>query len=720
MTDKSSIKTIRREKFLIEGLACAGCAAKIEAGIKRLDGVTAAELNLATGFVYVTGENLSGMEKKIQEIADRIEPGLKIKKEFTDTGNNREIAVSQETTGGKERKLRIINFLGLITFISALVLFEYPLLDKGYPLYLEYLIYGASFLMIGGSVIQTAIRNSLRGYLFDENFLMTIATLGAFAIKEFPEGVAVMLFYRIGELLQNRAVAHSRSSIKELMNIKPEFANLKKENELIKVPPISVEVGEEIIVRPGERIPLDGIVIKGKARLDTSSLTGESLPRRVSEGDEVQNGVINLDGLLTIRVTRKFNNSTVSRILELVENATSRKAPTEQFITRFARYYTPVIVFIALVIAFFPPLFIQEASFNGWIYRALIFLVVSCPCALVISIPLGFFGGIGRASRQGILVKGGNYLEALNHLEKIVFDKTGTITKGVLAVTGIVGYQGYDKEEVLEYAAYAEAHSNHPVARAICSAYGKKIPVEQITDYQEIPGRGIQACINNQVVLVGNDNLLKENGVEFEPALLQDTVIYVSVGGNYAGYLTINDEVKSDTARTVQELKRMGFKDLTILSGDREETVLKVSREAGFDNYYAGLLPDEKVARVESLLAATSERGKLAFIGDGINDAPVLARSDIGIAMGGLGSDAAIEAADIVILTDEPSRLITAIQTARITRRIVWQNIIMAFGVKGVVLSLGLFGMATMWEAVFADVGVALLAVLNSLRIIRE
>lgn len=547
---------------------------------------------------------------------------------------------------------------------------------------------------------------------------MSIATIGAFAIGEYPEGVAVMLFYQIGEFFQDLAVNRSRKSIAALMDIRPDYANLKVGNDVKKVDPEDVLVGDYIIVRPGERVPLDGVVVEGKSMVDTSALTGESVPREVEVDGSVLGGFINKNGLLTIKVTKEFGESTVSKILELVQNASSKKAPTENFITKFSRYYTPVVVFAALALAVIPPLVIEGATFSEWVYRALVFLVISCPCALVVSIPLGFFGGIGGASKNGVLIKGGNYLEALNNVDIVVFDKTGTLTKGVFKVTEINAEKGISKEELLEYAAFAESYSNHPIAISILNAYGKEINKEEIENYNEISGHGIKVKVRDSEILAGNAKLMDKEKIAYAPVETIGTVVYVAINGNFAGSIVISDEIKKDAQKAIRELKAIGVKKTVMLTGDNKQVGTKVANELGLDEVHAELLPDQKVEKVELLDKQKSPKGKLIFVGDGINDAPVLARADIGVAMGGLGSDAAIEAADVVLMTDEPMKLVSAIKIAKITRRIVWQNIIFSFGVKAIVLILGAGGLATMWEAVFADVGVALIAIFNAMRIL--
>ena len=603
----------------------------------------------------------------------------------------------------------------LLQFGSAAVLYGIAMLFK-IPGWAEITLFFISYLIAGGEVLLKAGRNIFRGDIFDENFLMGIATIGAFAIGEFPEGVAVMLFYQIGELFQGIAVNRSRKSITDLMDIRPDYANLKTGGEIRIVSPEEVRIGDILIVKPGEKVPLDGKVIEGFSMVDTSALTGESVPREVGTEDLVLGGFINKNGLLTIEVIREFEESTVSKILDLVQNASSRKAPTENFITKFARKYTPGVTIAALLLAVIPPLVIPGATFSEWIYRALVFLVISCPCALVVSIPLGFFGGIGGASRHGVLVKGSNYLEALNYVDTVVFDKTGTLTKGVFNVTQISPAGNLSKEEVLRYAAYAESFSNHPIAVSILKAYNEDVDKNEIENYEELSGLGIRITLKGKTVLAGNAKLMEQHRITCETASAPGTVVYVAVDNEYAGSILISDEIKEDSAEALKALKNMGIQKLVMLTGDSKATGEKIGAQLGMDEVHAELLPDEKVHNLEMLDKQKKSKGKLVFVGDGINDAPVLARADIGVAMGGLGSDAAIEAADVVLMTDEPGKLVTAIKIAKKTHSIVWQNIGFALAIKIVVLILGAGGLATMWEAVFADVGVALIAVLNAMR----
>ncbi len=578
-------------------------------------------------------------------------------------------------------------------------------------------VYLICYAVIGWDIVWKAITNILHGQVFDENFLMTIATVGALILGEHSEGVAVMLFYQVGEWFQSYAVSKSRRSITSLMDIRPDYANIEKDGKLIQVDPEDVQIGDTIIVKPGERVPLDGKIIKGSSTLDTSALTGESMPREVEAGMEVISGCINQTGILTIQTTKEFGESTVAKILDLVENASDKKGRMENFITRFARYYTPVVVFAALALAVLPPLVTGQA-FSIWIYRALTFLVISCPCALVISIPLSFFGGIGGASKIGVLVKGSNYLEALAYTETVVFDKTGTLTKGSFAVTEIQA-NGMTDEELLELAAYAEDYSNHPISLSIQKAYGKKIDNSRITDVQEIAGHGVQAVIDGMTVLAGNAKLMEREHIPYTASNAIGTVVYVAFDGRYAGCIVIADEIKADAPAAIKTLKAAGIRQTVMLTGDADAVGQDVARRLGLDRAYTELLPADKVDRVEELLAQKSDKGMLAFVGDGINDAPVLARADVGIAMGALGSDAAIEAADVVLMTDEPSKIAAIMQIARKTIRISNENIVFALGVKFLVLILGAVGRANMWAAVFADVGVSVIAILNAIRAMR-
>lgn len=610
----------------------------------------------------------------------------------------------------KKDLIKII-IASILFFVALLIPFPYKWINNG--------IFIISYLIVGLEVVIEAIENIFKGEIFDENFLMAIATIGAFAVGEFPEAATVMILYQIGELFQSYAVDKSRKSISSLMDIRPDYANVKRENEVLKVSPEEVKIGELIVVKPGEKIPLDGIIEEGKSMLDTSSLTGESMPQDVNVGDNVLSGCINKSGLLTIKVTKEFGESTVSKILDLVENASSKKSKSENFITKFAKYYTPAVVIIAVILAVVPPIIIKDAIFTDWLYRALTFLVVSCPCALVISIPLGFFGGIGGASKKGILVKGSNYLEALARTEIVVFDKTGTLTEGIFEVQKIEAID-IEKEELLELAAYAENHSNHPISLSVKEAYKNKINMQKITETEEIAGLGVKAIIDGKQVLVGNDKLMEQAKINYEKSTDIGTILYVAIDNKFAGYIVIADKIKNDSKKTIEILKENNIKKTVMLTGDKKQVGEHVADILGLDEVYTELLPDGKVKKVEELLKQKSEKGKLVFVGDGINDAPVLALADIGIAMGGLGSDAAIEAADVVIMTDEPSKIGNAIQISKKTMRIVCENIIFSLVVKIAVLILSACGLSTMWEAVFADVGVSIIAILNSLRALRN
>lgn len=581
--------------------------------------------------------------------------------------------------------------------------------------WLQLALFIISYIIVGGDVVKRAVKNIFKGQVFDENFLMSIATIGAFFIGEYPEGVAVMLFYQVGELFQSYAVGKTRKSIASLMDIRPDYANVKKGDELVKVDPDEVQIGDIIVIKAGEKIPLDGKVIEGSSMIDTSALTGESIPRVVEVGSDILSGCININGVITAEVTKEFGESTVSKILDLVENASSKKSNSEQFITKFARYYTPVVVIIAVFLAIIPPLVIDGATFSDWIYRALAFLVVSCPCALVISIPLSFFGGIGGASKKGVLVKGSNYLEALAETEIVVFDKTGTLTKGVFNVQEIHP-EGVSKEELLELTAHAESYSNHPISLSLKRAYSKEIDNGRISDVEEISGHGVIATVDGKKVMAGNIKLMKMMDIPYFNGELIGTIVRVAVNNKYIGYIVIADEVKEDSAQAIKELKAVNIKQTVMLTGDNKSIGSKVAKELGLDKVYTELLPADKVEKLEELFSQKSKKGKLAFVGDGINDAPVLARADIGIAMGGLGSDAAIEAADVVIMTDEPSKIATTMKISKKTLKIAHQNIVFAIGIKIIVLILSAFGITTMWAAIFADVGVTIIAVLNAFR----
>lgn len=708
-------KTIGKSSKLViilEGLCCANCASKIEKESQNITNVSSAVVDFVAQKLILEVENNSDKDnivESVKQIVKRIEPDVKV---YVEEGNQNRKQRSHAHNHDHEHENSKKEFvrLGVGAAIFAIAT------AFKFNFYVELSLFLVSYLLVGGEVVLRALKNIRGGQIFDENFLMSIATIGAFAIGEFPEGVAVMLFYQLGEIFQGMAVNRSRKSIAELMDIRPDFANLKIGSDIKKVSPEEVNIGDIIVVRPGEKVPLDGKVIEGNSMVDTSALTGESVPREVEIGDAVLGGVINKNGLLTIEVEKEFGDSTIAKILDLVQNASSKKAPTENFITKFARYYTPAVVFSALALAVLPPLFISGATFSEWIYRALAFLVVSCPCALVVSIPLGFFGGIGGASKNGILVKGGNYLEALNNVEVVVFDKTGTLTKGVFKVTEIQPQGNVSRDELITYAAFAESFSNHPIATSIVKAYSKEIDNQSIENYEEISGHGVKATVLGKEVLAGNYKLMNKENISYAQVETIGTVVHVAVNKEYAGYIVISDEVKEDSAKAIKALKEIGVRKTVMLTGDNKVVGTKVAKQLGLDEVYSELLPDQKVEKVEALDKEKSSKGKLIFVGDGINDAPVLARADIGIAMGGVGSDAAIEAADVVIMTDEPSKIASAIKIAKKTRAIVMQNIVFALGIKAIILVLVALGLGTMWEAVFGDVGVTLIAVLNSMR----
>ena len=706
----------------IEGLDCPNCAAKVERKINTLEGIKEATVDFLGKKIVVLADEISENElvELIQTEVDKIEDGVKV---FVPKVQAGESSSEEEDTGKIKKKLLIGGILFVLGIFVPKTLFIPKLA-----------VFLVSYLVIGGDVLLSAFKNILNGQVFDENFLMAIATIGAFAIGEYPEGVAVMLFYQIGELFQGIAVNNSRKSIVSLMDIRPDYANIKVGEGIKKVSPEEIKVGEIIVVKPGEKVPLDGKIVKGASTFDTSALTGESLPREAKAGDDVLSGFINKNGLIEIQVAKVFSESTVSKILYLMENAGSKKSKTENFITKFAKYYTPAVVITALIVAIIPPLLIQGATFLDWIYRALIFLVVSCPCALVISIPLGFFGGIGGASRHGILIKGTSYLEVLNNLESVVMDKTGTLTKGIFKVTEVNAENNIKindfqnnkteltKPLLLKYAAHIEKFSNHPIAQSIVLEYENsvsKVDENVVKDFEEISGFGIKVNINNHQFLAGNSKLMNLENITFDKKENLGTAIYLAADGKYIGNILISDEVKEDSARAIKGMKENGVKEIVMLTGDNKAIGKNIAEKLGIDKVFTELLPNEKVEKLEEIYKTKSEKGKIAFVGDGINDAPVLARADLGIAMGGAGSDAAIEAADIVIMNDEPSKIVTAIKIAKKTKEIVWQNITIAFAVKIIVMILGLFGDATMWEAVFADVGVALLAVLNAARVLR-
>lgn len=690
-------------QLTLEGLNCANCARKIEEKVGKMEGVKESNLNFTTTTLNVKLERKVKEEHAINEIkkiVEALEPHVKVEKKVSGKTNVQRAKFEVKPTLIIGTILYLIAVIGDFKGALALILFV------------------ASYLLIGGKVVLTAIKNIARGQLFDENFLMTVATIGAFSISEYPEAVAVMLFYEIGETIQGYAVNKSRSSISSLMDIRADYANIIIDGKEKKVSPETVKVEDIILVKPGEKIPLDGIVVEGESFVDTSALTGESVPRKIAVNDEILSGGINTNGVLKVKVTKKFGESTVSRILEMVENAANKKANTEKFITKFAKVYTPIVVALAILIAVVPSIFIKDALFSSWLYRALVFLVVSCPCALVVSVPLGFFAGIGGASKKGVLVKGSNYLELLKDLETVVFDKTGTLTEGVFTVTEI-NTNNIQKEKLIEVAAMAESFSNHPIAISIIKEYGKEIDKEVIEEYEEIAGHGIKAVINNEEVLIGNAKLMNKFNISYNEVDSIGTVVYCAINGEFKGSIVISDKIKENAAEALINLKAAGVKKTVMLTGDNKKTAEKVGEKVNIDEVHSELLPLGKVKEVEKLLKASNKNGRLAFVGDGVNDAPVLARADIGIAMGGIGSDAAIEAADVVLMKDDINALVDAINVSKKTNKILWQNIIFALGVKVIVMVLGTFGIANMWTAVFADVGVTIIAIINSTRCFR-
>ncbi len=691
------------KKYKLKNMDCASCATKIEDGLAKLEEVKFVNVNFASGTITLDTEDFEKVRQKIKNL----EPDVDIIEE------NAEKKEENKGIFFENKKTILTLFAGLVLIIPGII-FQDFLHNTPYR-FAEYLLFVTAWLISGWDVITKAIKNIIKGQVFNEHFLMTIATLGAFFIDEMPEAVAVMLFYILGELFQDIAVNRSRKSVKALLEIRPDYANLVSGNEVKKVSPEDVNPGDIIQIKPGEKVPLDGIVIEGESFVDTSALTGESVPRKIKEEENISAGMINKSGLLTVKVTKPFGESSVSKILEMVENASSKKAKTEKFITTFAKYYTPFVVFGALLIAVVPPLLISGATFEDWIYRALVVLVISCPCALVISIPLGYFGGIGGASKRGILVKGSNFLDALTQVKTVVFDKTGTLTKGEFKISEIVPANNFDKDTILEYAAYAEYNSNHPIAKSVLEAYKNNIDKERIEDVTEISGHGIKAFINGKEIFAGNDKLLHKENITHDKCDVGGTVVHVVIERKYAGYIVISDTLKEDAEEAINKLHKKGIKTV-MLTGDNKYAAKVYAEKLGIKEYYYELLPEGKVEHIEKLL---NSNGKTAFVGDGINDAPVLARADIGIAMGALGSDAAIETADVVLMTDSPSKISEAIDIAGKTRRIVWQNIIFALGVKGIFIVLGILGVASMWEAVFGDMGVALIAIFNASRILK-
>ena len=692
------------KKYDLKNIDCASCAAKIETTLSKMNEVRFVSVNFANSSITIDTENLELVKAKI----DEIEPGARI----VDSKENL-ISKSELLENRNEIiKMMLVVFLILIGFLFS------DELESAFGIAGRYAIYLTAYFISGYKVLFKAFRNILKGNLFDEHFLMSLATIGAIAINELPEAVAVMFFYVVGEFFQDISVNRSRRSIKSLLEIKPDFANLINKNETVKVHPDQVEIGSKISVKPGEKIPLDGIVINGETFVDTSALTGESIPAKIKVGDLVLAGSINQTGLIIIEVTKKFSETSISKILELVENASGKKAQTEKFITQFAKYYTPIVVLVASTIAFMPPLLFADQLFEEWIYRALVVLVISCPCALVISIPLGYFGGIGGASKKGILVKGSNYLDALTEVKAVVFDKTGTLTKGNFKVTGITLSNSFSEDELLDLAAHAEFNSNHPISEAIKLKYNKEIDQNRINSFQDISGFGIKARIDDKEVLVGNDKLLHKENIDHANCTFNVTVANVVINKELAGFILISDELKEDSKQAIENLNSDGIKTF-MLTGDNNASASYIASKIGIQKFYSELLPEEKVIYLEKIIDEFKDEGKVVFVGDGINDSPVIARADIGFAMGALGSDAAIETADIVLMNDSPGKVREAINVAKKTRKIVWQNIVFALAVKGIFIILGTIGIAGMWEAVFGDMGVALLAILNATRVMK-
>lgn len=740
-------------RLVLNGLDCANCANKIETKVNKINGVKEATVNFSTTLLIaeIKEESLKDeIINEIKSIVKKLEPDVKVEEKLNNkviknttseckgsccstSFENGEVKKCTEKTkinknethnhthsnGLSENNAGVIEYIKEnIMLIIGTLIYLVALAYNGNNNSVYIILFIASYLVIGGEVILTALKNITNGEIFDENFLMSIATIGAFFIGEYPEAVAVMLFYQIGEVFQGYAVNKSRKSISSLMNIRADYANVLRSNNEVKVSPEDVSLNEVILIKPGERVPLDGVVLSGESFLDTSALTGESVPREIKAGDEILSGEINNSGILKVRVTKEYGESTVARILELVENASNKKAPTEKFITKFSKIYTPIVVLVAVLVAIIPPIFIKGAVFSEWLYKALSLLVVSCPCALVVSIPLGFFSGIGAASKKGVLVKGGNYLEALKESEIIVFDKTGTLTKGVFKVTSI-NAKNISKDELLEITALGEANSNHPIAVSIAEAYGKKINKNEIESYKEVAGHGVEAIIRGKNVLLGNSKLMIKNNIFYDKVNTIGTIVHIAINSEYKGNIIISDEIKENVKEAIVELKNAGIKKTVMLTGDSKEVAEKVANDIGIDEVYSELLPSDKVNKLEEVLNKKVGNGKVLFVGDGINDAPVLARADIGIAMGGVGSDAAIEAADVVLMKDKIESISDAIRISRKTNKILWQNIIFSLFIKVAVMILVVAGLTNMWAAVFADVGVTLLAVLNSMRIIR-
>ncbi len=702
---------LNSEKFHIRNLDCATCAAKLERGLNQIDGIQEANIDFANLILHVKTIDID----RVITGAEKIDTDIEL------IPHEKYAEALKEAPQSSYRPKKEVVLLAAASILFVLELFiEHRFEGQADP-FIELPIVLAAFLLAGWNVIRGALRTIGNRIFFDENVLMVIATTGAIAIQAYSEAVAVMIFYKIGELLQEMAVSRSRRSIRALLSLRPDKALVKTENGWLPIPPEQVAAGSEIQIKPGEKIPLDGEIIEGTSQIDTSPITGEFRPRRVTCGDTIMAGQINQTGLITARVIRPFAQSSIAKVMDLVENAAARKANTEKFITTFARYYTPAVVLIAAAIALVPPLFFAEA-FEDWIYRALVLLVISCPCALVVSIPLGYFGGIGRASASGILVKGSNFIDALAKAKTVVFDKTGTLTQGVFKVKSVETFNGYSQNELLEFSAAAEHHSSHPIAASISEAFeatGGKLLPEQITNHMEISGEGVRAQYQGKSILVGNDHMLHREQVVHGRCDFDTTVVHVAVDGKYAGYLMIGDQVKKDAPTAVKRLRQEGIEQIIMLTGDNRCAAEAVATYLQLDDFQAELLPEEKVSRFEEISRKYRAKGKIAFVGDGINDAPTIARADVGVAMGALGADAAIETADVVLMSDSPSKMAQAVSIAKQTRTIVWQNIVLAFSIKIFFILLGAMGLASMWFAVFADVGTALLAVLNSTRILK-
>ncbi len=740
MTQIPSLKT---QQMQVGGMDCTSCTMKIEGSLEKLAGVAEVSVVVATGRLTISYDpnqvDESEIKRRVTDLgytvdAEHPKPSNQAASHDSKTtheghAHSKHSHAHKEDEDGEHdhghshgnggfdlKREGLLVGVVIALFILGSV-FEKPLHDTPFSIG-EYLVFIPAYLLSGWTVLTSAGRNILRGQVFDENFLMTIATVGAIAIHKLPEAVGVMLFFKVGELFQELAVSRSRRSISALLEIRPDSANLKTDNGIQTVSPEVVKVGDIIVVKPGEKVPLDGEILDGSAQVDTSALTGESVPRTFESGETVLAGMINQTGVLTIKVTKLFGESSIAHILDLVENASSKKAETEKFITKFARQYTPIVVIASLGVAILPPLF-NLGTNAEWAYRALILLVISCPCGLVISIPLGYFGGIGGAAKRGILVKGSTFLDTLANVKAVVFDKTGTLTQGVFQVSEILTHNGFTQSEVLRLAAIAESNSNHPIAKSIREAYGQPIDESTVTDYTEIAAHGIMATVENRRVFAGNDRLMHRENIEHDTCHVEGTVVHLAVDRQYAGYIVIADEIKVDAVQAIRTLKQSGVETIMMLTGDSKEVAKNIAQTLGIDSFQAELLPEDKVTAVEMLLQKVRPKGKVVFVGDGINDAPVLARADVGIAMGGLGSDAAIETADVVLMTDAPSKVAEAIQIARKTHVIVVQNIVFALVVKGVFIVLGIFGLATMWEAVFADVGVALAAIFNATRVLK-